>query len=309
MGERKFRTDHRVYNPYVPNEIWNLFKKDLRKIIKHVFPEQSFAITEYYWRNSSVNDEYIRFQSKDGRSIDWPRICNVMAFLSRIFGMKVLTLPSEDPTKYNYGRFTLGNIRTWTIAQLDTFLANHSYEAIEEKYDSLLPEVIRSEQEKWLHQCCFTGSIPEDLNAPEKDVKQWLEILIDKAIDDGYDTFISGCTKGVEIWAGQIIVEKRLQNPELHLIAALPHDYRFAKDWDLDWRRSYREIVRCADVVKSLGDYHQGDSIRARNTWMVDNSSRMIVYCTDKDNEVKNTIDYAKEKKVSVFLCGLDERK
>ena len=300
MGDRKYRSLHRVDNPYVPNEIWDLFKKDLRKITKHAFPEQSFSITEYYWRNFPLDDEYIRFRSKDEHSVDWPEICKIMAFLSRIFGMKVHTRPSEDPAKYDYGRFTLGNIRTWTEEQLDAFLANHSYESIEEKYDNLPPEVIRTEQEKRLHQCCFIGSMSEEFDASEDDVKQWLEMQIDQAINDGYDTFISGCTKGVEIWAGQIIVEKRLDNPTLHLIAALPQDFSFTKNWNLDWRRRYLEIVRCADVVKSVGNYLQGDSVRARYIWMIDNSSRMIAYCTDNNEEVKNMIDYAREQKVFV---------
>ncbi len=298
MGERKFRTPHRIYNPFVPNEIWDLFKKDLRKIIKHAFPEQKFSITEYYWRNFPVNDEYIRMRPMDEHPVDWAKANTVMDYLTREFGMKVLTYPSEDPSEYNYSRFTIGNIRTWTIEQLEAFLANHSYEVIENKYDNLPPRVIRSEQEKRQHQCCFTGYIPEELNTSEEEVKQWLETQVDQAIADGYDTFITGCTKGVEIWAGQIVVEKRLNNLALHLVAALPHDYGFTKKWDLDWTHNYNEIVRCADIVKGIGDYHEGDSIKARNIWMVDNSSRMIAYY----NEDKDIIEYAKGKEIQIIM-------
>ena len=302
MGERKYRPIQRCLNPYVPNEIWDLFKKDLRKLIKHVFPDQSYSITDYYWRNFPIDDEYIRFQPKDADNIDWLKICLVMRFLTRQFGMKVLTRPSANTSDYNYGRFSLGNIRTWTIEQLDEFLANHSYETIEKLFDNLPPEVIRTDLEQRLHQCCFIGSAPENLNVSEEDVRSWLEIQIDQAITEGYDTFISGSTKGVEIWAGQYIIEKRLENLDLHLIAAKPNDYKYTQDWNLDWRRSYHEFVRCADSNIGIGDYHQDDAIHQKYVWMVDHSSRIIAYYTDEDKEIKSAIDYAQNEGLKIIV-------
>ena len=297
MGERKFRIDHRVYNPYVPNEIWDLFKKDLRKLFKHAFPEQKFNITEYYRRNFPVDWEYIKTAPADDHPIDWPSVCKVVDFAAHEFGMKILVSPHGDPSARDYPEFTLGNIRTWTEGQLDVFLANHSYEGFEKKYDNRPPEIIRTEEEQRLHQCCFSGYQPGELNVSEEEVKLWLEAQIEQAIADGYDTFITGCTQGVEIWAGQIIVEKRLENPALHLIAASPNDYSFGKDWDLDWRRSHSEIVRCADIIQPVGDHHQGDSIQARNIWMVDHSSRMIAYY----KEEKSIIEYARRQGIQII--------
>ena len=79
-----------------------------------------------------------------------------------------------------------------------------------------------SEEEKRLHRCCFTGHRPEKLQAAEDEVKQWLEQQIDAAIAEGFTTFISGCAMGVDIWAGQIVLHKKAENSELHLIAATP---------------------------------------------------------------------------------------
>ena len=61
-----------------------------------------------------------------------------------------------------------------------------------------------NESELRLHRCCFTGHRPEKLDESPEEVKSWLETQIDKAISDGYTTFISGCAMGVDIWAGQI---------------------------------------------------------------------------------------------------------
>ena len=75
-----------------------------------------------------------------------------------------------------------------------------------------------TEEVKRLHRCCFSGRRPEKLNVPEEEVKQWLEQQIDQAIADGYLTFISGCAMGVDIWAGQIVLKRKEQNPDIHLI-------------------------------------------------------------------------------------------
>ena len=79
-----------------------------------------------------------------------------------------------------------------------------------------------SESEKRLHRCCFTGHRPEKLDAPPEKVLSWLETQIDKAIEDGYTTFITGCAMGVDIWVGQIVIQKKTDHPDLHLIAATP---------------------------------------------------------------------------------------
>ena len=56
--------------------------------------------------------------------------------------------------------------------------------------------------------CCFSGHRPVKLAAPEKKIRQWLEQQIDKAVSDGYRTFITGCAMGVDLWAGQIVLQK-----------------------------------------------------------------------------------------------------
>ena len=66
-----------------------------------------------------------------------------------------------------------------------------------------------TEQEKRLHRCCFSGHRPEKLDVDPEAVKQWLSAQIDAAIAAGYRTFISGCGMGVDIWAAQIVLQKK----------------------------------------------------------------------------------------------------
>ena len=108
-----------------------------------------------------------------------------------------------------------------------------------------------TEEEKRLHRCCFSGHRPEKLDESEENVKKWLSEQIDSAIAAGYTTFISGCAMGVDIWAGQIVLQRKADYPSLHLIAATPWP-GFSNRWSLDWQVQYSELLKNADLVVTL---------------------------------------------------------
>ena len=154
-----------------------------------------------------------------------------------------------------------------------------------------------AEEEKRKHRCCFTGHRPEKLNAPECDVKRWLEEQIDQAIADGFVTFISGCAMGVDIWAGQIVMEKKKQNPALHLIAATPWP-GFSRRWSDDWQQQYSDLLQGADLVVPVCNHYHRGVFQQRNEWMVDRSNRVIAYYNGSPGGTRNTIEYAEKKGV-----------
>ena len=77
--------------------------------------------------------------------------------------------------------------------------------------------------DKRQHRCCFTGHRPNKLDYSECEIKPLLEIAIDNAILDGYVTFITRMAEGVDIWAAEIVLEKKKHNMALHLNCAIPH--------------------------------------------------------------------------------------
>ena len=156
-----------------------------------------------------------------------------------------------------------------------------------------------NEAELRLHRCCFTGHRPEKLNETPDKVKEWLEKQIDKAIADGYTTFISGCAMGVDIWAGQIVIRKKTENKELHLIAATPWP-GFANRWNAEWQQQYNELLSGADLVRSISNHYHDGVFQQRNEWMVDHSNRVIAYYNGAAGGTKNTVDYAKGKGIEV---------
>lgn len=162
-----------------------------------------------------------------------------------------------------------------------------------------------TEQEKRLHRCCFSGHRPEKLNEPESDVKQWLSEQIDNAIKAGYTTFISGCAMGVDIWAGQIVLQKKALNSALRLIAATPWP-GFSNKWSIDWQVQYSELLKNADLIVPVSNHYSKDVFQKRNEWMVNHSNRVIAYFNGAPGGTKNTIDYATDKGIEVVTNNPD---
>lgn len=162
-----------------------------------------------------------------------------------------------------------------------------------------------AEQEKRLHRCCFSGHRPEKLNEPEADIKQWLSAQIDSAIAAGYTTFVSGCAMGVDIWAAQIVFQKKQQNPSLRLIAATPWP-GFSNKWSIDWQVQYSDLLKNADLIVPVSNHYHKGVFQQRNEWMVDHCNRVIAYFNGAPGGTKNTIDYAASKGIEVVTNNPD---
>ena len=101
------------------------------------------------------------------------------------------------------------------------------------------------EQEKRKKRCCFTGHRPEKLGVPSQVVKAGLERAIDEAIRDGYRTFISGMSRGTDIWAAQIVLDRKRTLPDIHLIINIAK-----KQGDYSLKRACC-VLRCVTITRS----------------------------------------------------------
>ena len=163
-----------------------------------------------------------------------------------------------------------------------------------------------TEAEMRMHRVCFTGHRPEKLKVSERKVVKALEKEIDKAIRDGYTTYITGMARGVDIWAAEIILVKKKKHPELKLICALPYE-GFENSWAADWQKRYRGILKQADLTRSICKGFSYSSYQVRNEWMVDHSARVIAVWNGEPSGTKNTIDYARKMGVEVINVSSDQ--
>ncbi|MBO5334239.1 MAG: DUF1273 family protein [Clostridia bacterium] len=156
-----------------------------------------------------------------------------------------------------------------------------------------------SEAELRMHRCCFTGHRPDKMTLGEKEIKPMLEKAIDEAIEDGYVTFITGMAMGVDIWAAEIVLERKKKNDNLHLICALPHP-GFETRRSLLEKMKFNKIIKKADMVKEINDHYFRACYQVRNEWMVDRSNLVIAVFNGQKSGTKNTVDYAIRKGVRV---------
>ena len=103
-------------------------------------------------------------------------------------------------------------------------------------------------------RCCFTGHRPEKLDMPERAVKKLLESAIKQAVVDGFLTFITGMARGVDLWAGEIVLKLKKHNSDIHLICTPPYE-GFEKRWDLSDQKLYHKILEKSDYTKYVCEH------------------------------------------------------
>ena len=158
-----------------------------------------------------------------------------------------------------------------------------------------------TEQELRQHRCCFTGHRPERLGIPEIEVISGLKKEIRQAIADGFQTFISGMARGVDLWAAEIVLACRDEGAAIRLICASPYK-GFESRWSREWQERYRQVMGRADLVRFICPGYSRDCFQRRNQWMVDHSARVIAVYNSQPSGTRNTIEYARQRGVPVIL-------
>ena len=156
-----------------------------------------------------------------------------------------------------------------------------------------------NEAELKMHRCCFTGHRPDKMTMGERDIKPKLEKAIDDAIKNGYVTFITGMAMGTDVWAAEIVLEKKKRNKDIHLICALPHP-GFEKRRDNTEKERFTTIIDEADYVKLINDHYFSGCYQVRNEWMVNRSARVIAVYDGQSGGTRNTIKYCEKVNVEV---------
>ena len=158
-----------------------------------------------------------------------------------------------------------------------------------------------SEQELRRHRCCFTGHRPEKLEQPETVIVEALEKEIRTAIADGFQTFISGMARGVDLWAAEIVLAFRDEGAAVRLICASPY-YGFENRWSWNWQERYRRVMERADLVRFICPAYSRDCFQRRNKWMVDHSARVIAVYNGQPGGTRNTVEYAQRHSVPLVV-------
>lgn len=155
--------------------------------------------------------------------------------------------------------------------------------------------------------CCFTGYRPHRFPfSPEglrpEQVQAALGEQIRRLYDEGYRTFISGMSAGVDLWAAAEVLSLRESHPEVELIAAVPFAGQ-ESHWPIPLQREYRRILDAAQQVEVLFDEaaaeeNAAECYKKRNRWMVDRADTVLAVCeidvADSRTGTAATVRYAR---------------
>lgn len=152
------------------------------------------------------------------------------------------------------------------------------------------------------HRCAFTGHRPESFAFGSNEsaaqcvrIKKQLADAIEQMIKKGVTTFISGAARGVDMWAMEAVLAEKARNPDIHLIAAIPHRSQ-PNSWRESEQRRYHSLLAACDHTVLLSEnYYRGCLLR-RNCYMVDNAAHLIaVYNGSETSGTAHTVRYAKK--------------
>ena len=106
-------------------------------------------------------------------------------------------------------------------------------------------------------------------------------------------------SRGVDIWAAELVLSLKADGYPVHLICASPYE-GFEKKWRAEWQNRYKAIMAEADLVRYICPAYSRACFQIRNEWMVDHSARVIAAYNGEAGGTRNTIVYAKKHGVVV---------
>lgn len=157
-----------------------------------------------------------------------------------------------------------------------------------------------NETEKRLRRCAFTGHRPEKLGIPQEKVRKLLRCAIEQAYADGFNVFVSGMARGVDLWAADIVLSLREKYPDIKLMCAVPFPGQELR-WAAKQKNEYQRILASADhSIVICPEYYEG-CYQTRNEWMIDHSSRLVAVWNGKPSGTGNAVRYARKRAVETI--------
>lgn len=153
---------------------------------------------------------------------------------------------------------------------------------------------------------CFSGHRPEKLplnGDSGSPVIKYLKSILYKeildSIDAGYDRFITGLARGVDLWAGEILMELKAEGENISIIAVKPYKTH-GDNFTGKEKFSLGRLLSNADEVICLADEYKKGCFQRRNEYMVDCSGKLIAVVSDYRSGTGATIRYAEKQGIEV---------
>ena len=165
---------------------------------------------------------------------------------------------------------------------------------------------------------CVTGNRPEKFPFDYSDTASkemtayfaYLKNIAFECLDAGYDTFITGMARGVDLdFAIEIIKMKKEYKrfSDVKIVCAIPYRAQSA-GYDTESKKKYNYIKSKADSVAVLSEKYEKDCFLDRNRYMVDNSEYVVAFLNENQyGGTTYTVNYAVSKGKKVKKISLND--
>lgn len=124
-------------------------------------------------------------------------------------------------------------------------------------------------------------------------VREQLQCEVEKAIEDGFTTFLCGMADGVDLEFGAIVAAKKKTHPGLFLEAVIPYTGRAETENPM-----FKEVLAQCDGTTVLSREYHPDCYYNRNRYLVEYSQRVIaVFDGNEKSGTAQTMRLAAEAK------------
>lgn len=123
---------------------------------------------------------------------------------------------------------------------------------------------------------------------------------INRLLDKGYDTFLTGMADGFDLMAGEMVLRVKTQRPDTKLVAVMPFAGQ-SKKYSSSDAQIFDNVLSQADLTFILADHFSRYAFLVRNDFLVDNSSVLVCYFTGLAGGTKYTYDRAVKRGLEII--------
>ncbi len=149
---------------------------------------------------------------------------------------------------------------------------------------------------------CFSGHRPEKLPSGGDESCRVIRVLksilyksVIDSVEEGYNCFVTGLARGVDLWAGEIVLELKAQGEKVKLVAAAPYKGH-GSNFKNEEKFILGNILLKADEIVYVSESYEKGCMQKRNEYMADRSGKLIAVVSDYRSGTGATIRYARRQ-------------
>jgi len=148
-------------------------------------------------------------------------------------------------------------------------------------------------------------------------LKEFIKDRLQTYVEEGVEWFVITGQLGVELWAGELLLEMQEENPAIHLAVILPYT-SFQDNWNEKNQGLFDRVIRQADYVNytSNKDYESPKQLKGNQVFTIKNTDgAFLIYDTmmeeSADAKPKYVYDlieqYQAQSEYELNLVSFDE--